>query len=110
MFSYNDYDLWLHSFEIKVCDRIVVDLEMEAFGGSEDVVSGFRPPEGFRVLVVRFDEGADVRFGLPCGGMGAPLQLLARRFGEPALDPVDPGGRGRRGMDGANEATSPAMP
>ena len=67
---------------------MVIDPVTEAFDGVEDVVGGFRPPEGFRVLVVRFDEGADVRFELPCGGMGAPLQLLARSVSaKPSLGP-----------------------
>ena len=76
----------------------MIDPETEAFDGVEDVVGGFRPPEGFRFFVVRFDEGADIRFGLPCGGMGV-LQLLARRFGEPSPDLIDPGGRCRRETD-----------
>ena len=73
----------------------MVDLETEAFDGVEDVVGGSHPPEGFRIPVVPFDEGADIRFELHCGGMGAPLRLFAHRFG----DPVDPGGRGRREVD-----------
>ena len=77
----------------------MVDPETEAFDGVEDVVGGFRPPEGFRVLVVPPDEGADIRFELPCGGVDTPLQPFPRRFGEPTLDLVDPGGRGRREVD-----------
>ena len=77
----------------------MIDLVTEAFDGVEDVIGGFRPPEGFRVPVVPFDEGADVGFGLPGRGMDAPLQLLAGRFGEPTPDLIGPGGRGRRETD-----------
>ena len=56
---------------------MVIDQETEAFDGVEDVAGGFRPPEGFQVLVVRFNEGADVRFELPCEGMGVPLHACA---------------------------------
>ena len=41
-----------------------------------------------------------LHFGfLLCGGTGATLRVFAHRFGEPAPDLVDPGGRGRRETD-----------
>ena len=86
-------------FGIEVHDAITVDAVTEAFDGVEDVVVGFRTPEGFRIPIVPFDEGADIRFGLSCGGVGVPPQPFARRFGEPAPDLIVPGGRGRREAD-----------
>ena len=77
----------------------MVDPATEAFYGGGDVVGGFRPPEGFRIPVAPFDEGADIRFGLPCWGTDAPLEPFPRRFGEPAPDLIGPGSRGRRETD-----------
>ena len=68
----------------------MIDPETEAFDGGEDVVGGFGPPEGLGVFVVYFDEGPDIGFELAGGGVHAALQLLARQFGEPAFDLIDP--------------------
>ena len=77
----------------------MVDAMAEALGGCEDVVGGLRPFGGLGISVVPVDEGADVGFEFLGRGMRLPLRLLAGRLGEPALDPVGPGGRGRRGVD-----------
>ena len=53
------------------------DAEAEALDNSEDVVSGFCPLEGFRVLVVLVDEGVDVSFELAGRATYAALQLFA---------------------------------
>jgi hypothetical protein len=39
---------------------------------------------------VQVDEGTDVGFELPDGGVNTSLDLLSGEFGEPALDPIDP--------------------
>ena len=77
----------------------MIDPEAEAFDGGEDVVGGFGPLEGLRVFVVLFDEGADVGFELAGRGVHTALQLLARQFGKPAFDLIDPGSGGRREVD-----------
>ena len=64
----------------------------------ETFVDGFGPLLGFGVLVVPVDEGAYVGFQLVDRGMDAALQFLSRKPGEPALDLIDPGCRGRRKM------------
>ena len=68
----------------------MIDPETEAFDGGEDVVGGFGPLEGFGVFVVLVDEGADVGFELAGRVVHTALQLLARQFGEPAFDLIDP--------------------
>lgn len=62
----------------------------EAFDCGEDFVGGFGPSEWFGIGIVPVDEGADVGFQLSGGGMDAALDLLAREFGKPALDLIDP--------------------
>ena len=78
---------------------MLLDPMTEAFDGREDSVSGFRPDEGLGGGVVGVDKRADVRLQLPRRGMYAPAELLACQFGEPALDLVEPRGRGRRKVD-----------
>ena len=55
--------------------------------------------KGLRVFVVLFDEGADAGFDLAGRGVHTALQLLARQFGKPAFDLIDPGSGGRREVD-----------
>jgi hypothetical protein len=62
----------------------------EAFDGSQDLVCGLGPFEGLRVIVVQFDEGADVGLELPDGGVNTSLDLLSGELSEPALDLIDP--------------------
>jgi hypothetical protein len=62
----------------------------EAFDGGEDFVGGFGPSERLGIGIVPIDEGSDIGFQLSCGGMDATLDLLAREFGKPALDLIDP--------------------
>ena len=85
----------IQSYGFEVCAITIAGPVTEAFDG----VGGFCPPEGFRIPVVPFDEGADIRFGLSCWGVDAPLQPFPRRFGEPTPDLIGPGGRGRRETD-----------
>ena len=77
----------------------MIDTEAKPLDGSEDVVGRFGPPEGPGVFVVLFDEGPDIGFELAGGGVHAALQLLARQFGEPAFDLIDPRRRRRRKVD-----------
>jgi hypothetical protein len=67
-----------------------VGLVAEAFDGSQNLVCGLGPFEGFRVSVVRVDEGAYVGLELPDGCVNTSLDLLSGEFGEPALDLIDP--------------------
>ena len=83
------------ALNLKFAAQCLVDAVAETLDGGEDVVGGLRPFEGLGIPVVLFDEGADVGFELPGRGMHAPLELLARQFGEPALHLIDPRGRGR---------------
>ena len=78
---------------------MVLNPVTEPLDGREDSVGGLRPLEGFRGGVVCVDESADVRLQLARRGMHAPAQLLARQFGKPAFDLIDPGGGGRREVD-----------
>ena len=59
----------------------------------EDLVGGFHPDVGARVLVPVLEPGADVGFQVAdasCGRRGAASLVVI--FGEPALDEVEPGG------------------
>ena len=62
----------------------------EAFDRSQDLVCGFGPFEGLRVVVVQLDEGTDVGLELLDGGVNTSLDLLSGEFSEPALDLIDP--------------------
>jgi hypothetical protein len=48
----------------------------EAFDGSQNLVCGLGPFEGFRISVVRVDEGAYVGLELPDGCVNTSLDLL----------------------------------
>ena len=62
----------------------------------EDLVRALGPDEGARVGVGGLDVAADRRLqGLDGGERPAP-DLAQGEQGEPALDQVEPGGRGRR--------------
>ena len=62
----------------------------EAFDGSQNLVCGLGPFEGFRVSVVQVDEGTDVALELPDGLVDTSLDLLSGEFSEPTLDLIDP--------------------
>ena len=70
----------------------------ETLDGGEDLVGGLDPFVGFRIFVVRRDEGCDVGLQLGGGAVHTTLQLLARQFREPAFDLIDPGCRCGREM------------
>lgn len=71
----------------------------EALHGCEDLVGRLGPPVWLWVLVVAFDESADVALQFAGGGMNAAPQLLAGEFRKPTLDLVDPRCRGWREVD-----------
>ena len=62
----------------------------ESFDGSQDVVGGFGPSEGFRVGVAGVDVALDGGFELSRRAMGAALDPLLGQQREEALDLVDP--------------------
>ena len=64
------------------------DVLAEALDGGKDVVGGLGPLEGFGGFLMIIDEGADVGLELESGAVHP--QLLAREFGEPTLDLVEP--------------------
>jgi hypothetical protein len=53
----------------------------EAFHRSQDLVGGFGPFEGFGILVVPIDEGADIIFEQPHGGMNTSTEPLSSELG-----------------------------
>ena len=54
------------------------------------MVGRFGPFERPWILVVPIDEGADIGFELPDGGMNTALEPLSCELSEPALDLIDP--------------------
>jgi len=61
----------------------------EAFHRSQDLVRRFGPFEGPGIFVVPIDEGADIGFELPDGGMNTSTEPFSGEFGKPALDLID---------------------
>src|SRR3972149_12091778 len=64
--------------------------------GSRDLVRGFGPHEGLRVLVGDLEIVPDRRFELAGAAVRAPANRALGEQSEPALDLVEPGGAGRR--------------
>ena len=78
------------------------------FNGGEDVGGGIGPNEGLGGWVVVVDEGAHIDFEMAGRSGRDLLQLLARQFGEAALDLMDPRSQ-RRGKSGMPVRT-PSQP
>ena len=64
----------------------------------KDLVCGFVPDEGFWILVVVSNVDADGLFQLFGRAMHAAAELFFREQSEPALDQIEPAGRGGREM------------
>ncbi len=62
--------------------------------GVEDLVRGFGPDEGFRVVIVDLQIAFDHGFEFAGAAEGAAADLLLGQRCEPALDQIDPGGAG----------------
>ena len=63
--------------------------------GVEDLVGGLGPHERLGVLVPFVDPAADVAFQVDDGVVCGTAEFAGGQFGEPALDEVEPGRRGR---------------
>ncbi len=61
---------------LELATKSLLSFMTEAFDRSRDLVCGFAPFEGLRLVVVQFDGGADVCPELPDGGVNASLDLL----------------------------------
>jgi hypothetical protein len=62
----------------------------KAFNRSQDLVGRFGPFEWPGILIVSIDEGTDVGFELPEGGVNTSSELLSGELSEPAFDLIDP--------------------
>src|SRR5512144_2964380 len=63
--------------------------------GGEDLVGGLGPREGLGIGVGLGDVGADRALKVLGAGEHAAFEPAAGEYGEPALDQIEPGGRGR---------------
>jgi hypothetical protein len=82
----------------------------KALDGSEDLVSGLGPSEGFRVAVLDVDVVANRALELERAAMRATTKLSVGEFGEEALDLVDPGSTlGREMHVKARASEQPAL-
>ncbi len=62
----------------------------ESGDGCQDLVCGFGPSKGFRLLIVDLDELPDSIFQFLDAGVRAALNLPLREQCEPSLDLVEP--------------------
>jgi len=67
--------------------------------GVEDLVSGFGPDEGFRMVIVDLQIALDHGFEFARAAEGAAPNLFGGERREPALDQIDPGGAGGSEVD-----------
>ena len=73
--------------------------QAEAFDAGQDLVGGLDPAKRLGLGVGLLDEPADVTFEFGHGLVNATSDLLFGQQGEPPLDLVDPGRRGRGEVD-----------
>src|ERR1700761_396871 len=74
-------------------------IRAKPLNGSQDVVGGCDPPEGFRIGVVLIEEGVDRGLQFLDAAMHTAPDLLLGQQGEEALNLVQPGTAGRGQVD-----------